>query len=339
MSNGQIKHYCLKLLEKTSASSVTPSYSLGLEECYYCMMYYVKYCSFVYDSTDSYGHKFKIGGGSDQMFYIPKDFDTTTNKVSFLSIENEELDYSKDIQSIQSNSTMLDAYKVNNVFSASSLDYWSSKLYKKGSCPVVEIQIVFEKMIVVKSILIDWVKVPNSFSVKFCQQVQQDSNSQQKDDANPPQSKPKQLLKNCYLKEYTKDSIENFHSELRRLYVKSNIMILNLYPQNSMEENSSIRFCIFSIKQIRVFRNEIHVEPEIITINHKDNFIYNYNFFLTRVHDLKLQSLQSSNNLQMFSKIEKIIENIKKLKKVIDGPLRNKVFVKLVILTYRFLIL
>jgi len=93
MNNGQIKHYCLKELETDDKSLNI----LGLEECYYCMMYYVKSCSFDYDNTDEIGHKFRIGG-TQKYFYIPKELDTSKNKVSFLSIENEELDYSKDIR-------------------------------------------------------------------------------------------------------------------------------------------------------------------------------------------------------------------------------------------------
>jgi len=203
---------------------------------------------------------------------------------------------------------MMDTYKINNIFT-SSLDYWSSKLYKKGSCPVVEIKILFDRVMVVKTILIDWVKVPYSFSIKFCYDKEQS---------------------NCFSKEYSKDSIENFHSEIRKLYVKTNTMTISLYPLNSRVEGSSLNFCIFSIKQLRIFRNEIHVEPETITKDGKTSFVYNYNFFLTRLQSTNLEKVQSSNNLEMFEKTQTIINNIQKHKENINLSLDHKGFKELI---------
>jgi len=150
--------------------------------------------------------------------------------------------------------------------------------------------------IIVKRIVIEWIKPPSFFKIEYCD-----------------------IDNNCNVKSY-KNEIIQFTTYLSEIYEKLFKFQIILMPQLESHTN----YCIYSIKHISIFKNEILLDPvltsELYGEDMNTQLFYTDNFIITRIDDVKLGiNLQSklSENVNLSDTIpEKITSTFSLLNKL-----------------------
>jgi hypothetical protein len=127
MKNNRLNHQCLANNDGI----------LRLQDCYYCIMYNLNDCTFSYNKTDSNGHVFR---NNKTEFYIKNIESSESSKQTIKSYNYDRIDYSKELDSINSNSTISNDYNLNNIL-YDNYAYWSSKLMRFEHCKAVELSV------------------------------------------------------------------------------------------------------------------------------------------------------------------------------------------------------
>jgi hypothetical protein len=278
----KMEHFCMMLdVEK---------YMFVLVDCHYCIMYNLKYCSFNYNGTDISGHNFYIQPeeweGDKINFYVRNLYSSKKPTDDIISsVSTDELDFSSEIHTLIANSTISDSYSINNVMH-DNLEYWSSELQRKP-CSPVEIEIKFLDELVIKEIAIDWIKTPLKIKILFC-------------------TKNGECENDLVIKR-----VEELRSKIVNIYQKCFRIILQIFPDNGNELSYS-NFCIFQIKKITLFKNEIVYKNSLSSSIMKNNtnqssildndfsgipspsVFYSDNFYITKVEEGKINVQKQS---------------------------------------------
>lgn len=159
--------------------------------------------------------------------------------------------------------------------------------------------------IIVKRIIIEWIKPPAFFKLEFCD-----------------------IKNTCISKSYGSHDIIQFRSYLTDVYQKLYKLRIILSPDL---EGVHSNFCIFSIKHISIFKNEILLDPLLTSELYGEEvnplLFYSDNFIVTRIDNLKLgidlQQSLSENIYKSDAIPEKIIEMFSDLKQQLRDNSRN----------------
>lgn len=152
IENGKFVNYCLKFNESNeNGNNEKKLQSLVLENCYYCILFNLEKCSFNYESTDKIGHLFYFYKKEIKLpyrFYLKNNYEI--NKAAKEKIESysktlksfsdDRVDYSAELEDLQTNSTLSSEYVLRNILSQNQ--YWASELYKKPNCENVELKVI-----------------------------------------------------------------------------------------------------------------------------------------------------------------------------------------------------
>ncbi len=158
--------------------------------------------------------------------------------------------------------------------------------------------------IIIKKIIIEWIKPPASFKIEFCD-----------------------FESNCIVKQYKNLNIIQLRSNLFDIYQKLFKMRIMLTP----DLESHINYCIFSIKRISLFKNEILLDPILTSeLNGEEanpQLFYSDNFLLSKIDNVALgidiQSKLTQNILISDTIPENIIDVFNSLKNQIKDKKRN----------------
>ena len=262
-------------------------------------------CLFTFNGNDKYGKLFSHQLDEKKKFYIKSkysvepDFSSDTSIRMLTSYMSEDLDYSTELASINTNSTLSDDYLVKNIL-LDSLDYWASNFTRGGNCKGVEIQINLKIPTIIKTISIYWVKPPFSVTLTFCEEKG-----------------------NCKTKE-TITEFTNLRTRVASVYLRSKFIKIQMgFDQSKLTDYNYQCFC--SISKVSITKNEINLKPlsideakktpeELSLYDNRD--LFTDNFLLSKINNFNkedniLEKLFDESTRDI-TKIKAIKSNLKK---------------------------